>query len=594
MIIKFHNNFKANLEFAETPNEPSLPTYKVAGFFSGVGGIERAFAQAGWNVVWSNEIDAHAVTTLLANVEHQVVHDDIYNIEAEDIPEIDALVGGFPCQAFSIAGEQRGFQDERGVVFFRLIRIIACKLPRVICLENVSNLQTHDKGRTYEIISTSLRKLGYKLHTLILNSTEYGNIPQNRKRIYICGFLQQRDWQNFISPQPQRLRAHVSDFVDFEQQVADKYYYTPEKHSYYPELARGVTQIGKIYQWRRKYVRENKMGVCPTLTANMGVGGNNVPIIRTPHGIRKLTPRECFRLQGFTDDFILPNIADSHLYKQAGNSVVIPVVRAVAQAILEAVRKTDRESNFDSTVTLNIPSLNDMYIQMMEQDINLLQPFEDGVQGNSAQNLRLRQRAWDWSSLQQLRAHAHTIQELFCNLPSLQQLAIQQSTMLKESQVTLPDLTHATQTINDSMQRVRRLVTSYSNACDAALFAFKRSDIEEAIQELTEKCLTNPQWLQPEDSLTTQLIEQQLKLACQQYEKLEKNMQQIMFLLHSTSQQLRRLEQQSVQLVHELENYLQHTDAEENEVSLEQLPYNTTSNVTRETLDIVERKTKDK
>lgn len=348
-------------------NHDAEPQYKVAGFFSGVGGIERAFAQAGWNVVWSNEIDRYAVKTLRANVDHQVVERDIYKVDAEEVPDIDAIVGGFPCQAFSIAGEQRGFDDERGVVFFRLVHMIKAKQPRVLCLENVSNLQTHDKGRTYAAIKDALEELGYKLHALILNSTEYGNVPQNRKRIYICGFRDERDWRNFVPPQPLRLTTSISELIDFNQEVAEKYYYTPAKHAYYPELEQGVSEMGKVYQWRRKYVRANKSNVCPTLTANMGVGGNNVPIIRTAHGIRKLTPRECFRLQGFANDFVLRNLADSHLYKQAGNSVVIPVVRAVAQALLEAMRRTDRMPTAAPEVAPVLPSLQDMYTQVMEQ-----------------------------------------------------------------------------------------------------------------------------------------------------------------------------------------------------------------------------------
>lgn len=315
---------------------------KVAGFFAGVGGIELGFNKAGFETVWSNEIDPKAAITFNENHANELVVGDINNLNIDQIPDADIIVGGFPCQAFSIAGYRKGFEDERGEVFFRLAKIIKEKKPRVIFVENVKNLVSHDKGNTYNVIKETLEEFGYKLRTQVLNASEYGNLPQNRERIYIIGFLNNDDYKNFKGIEPIPLTRRIADIVDTEKKVEDKYYYTKEKCSFYDELKENMTNTDTLYQWRRVYVRENKSNLCPTLTANMGTGGHNVPIVLTKHGIRKLTPRECFMFQGFPEDFILPaDLAQSHLYKQAGNSVAIPVVERLAAEIKNAVKKTD-------------------------------------------------------------------------------------------------------------------------------------------------------------------------------------------------------------------------------------------------------------
>jgi len=163
---------------------------------------------------------------------------------------------------------------------------------------------------------------------------EYGDRPQNRERIYIVGFKDEKHYNNFKFPKKINLKIKVTDLL--EKKVANKYYYNDKP--LYEKIKNDVTKIGKVYQWRRKYVRENKKGVCPTLTANMGTGGHNVPIIKDKKGVRKLTPRECASLQGFPKNYKIPtNIADSALYKQFGNSVSVTVVEAVAKSIMEAI-----------------------------------------------------------------------------------------------------------------------------------------------------------------------------------------------------------------------------------------------------------------
>lgn len=316
---------------------------KVAGFFAGVGGIELGFEQAGYKIIWSNEIDKNAAKTFSLNHNNKLVVDDINNISADAVPDVDVIVGGFPCQAFSVAGYRRGFEDERGEIFFQLARIIKGKLPRVIFIENVKNLLTHDKGKTFNIIKATLEDYGYSLKVQVLNASEYGNIPQNRERIYIVGFKNSEDFNNFKDVEKIELTTKISDIVDYNKKVDDRYYYD-ERYKFFDTIKYRINNKDSIYQWRRVYVRENKSGLCPTLTANMGTGGHNVPLVLTKFGVRKLTPKECFKFQGFPDDFKLPSdMAISHLYKQAGNSVVVPVIKSMADAILKAIEKTDKK-----------------------------------------------------------------------------------------------------------------------------------------------------------------------------------------------------------------------------------------------------------
>lgn len=315
--------------------------YKTIGFFSGVGGIETGFKNSGFDVIWANEFDSKAQETYKLNHQEFLNEQDIHQLEEKDIPQTDVVLAGFPCQAFSVAGYRKGFEDDRGNLFFEVIRLIKNQKPRVLFFENVKNLVSHDKGNTFKVILETLHAHGYYVKHKVLNSSEYGNIPQNRERIYITAFKFEEDYEGFDFPDPVRLETRIKDIVDFAEKKEDKYYYSEKKNKFYPELEQKIVSQDSIYQWRRKYVRENKSGVCPTLTANMGTGGHNVPLVLADAGIRKLTPKECFLFQGYPSNFKLPDIADSHLYKQAGNSVVIPVIERIAENIMSALKKTD-------------------------------------------------------------------------------------------------------------------------------------------------------------------------------------------------------------------------------------------------------------
>lgn len=316
----------------------------VVGLFSGVGGIELGFQNAGFNVIWSNEIDEKAAITYKENHHHKLVVGDIEEIPSEVVPDHNILLAGFPCQAFSVAGYRKGFADERGNVFFQVARLLRDKRPEIVFLENVKNLVGHDGGNTFRVILETLETFGYHVKHKVLNGMEYGNVPQNRERIYIVGFQDKKIYEKFSFPDPIPLTKKLKDVIDYESKVDDKYYYTKEKYKFYPELEKSMKNPDTLYQWRRVYVRENKSNVSPTLTANMGTGGHNVPLVLTDHGIRKLTPKECFMLQGFPENFVLPELANSHLYKQAGNSVVVPVIERIAKNIKVAIKETTRET----------------------------------------------------------------------------------------------------------------------------------------------------------------------------------------------------------------------------------------------------------
>lgn len=314
----------------------------IGSFFAGVGGIDLGFEQTGkYKVVYANEVDPYPATTYNANFKTQVDVKDIHQVNGKDIPNFDVMIGGFPCQAFSVAGLKQGFDDKqgRGTLFFELVRILQEKkqlnaMPQIVFFENVKNLVKHDHGKTFKVILSYLKKLGYHVKYQVLNASQYGNIPQNRERIYIVGFQDKAMVDKFEFPQSIPLTNTLKQYIEFYKQVASKYYYTADNFSHYDDLVQKVNSQDTIYQWRRVYVRANKAGLCPTLTANMGTGGHNVPLIKTDYGIRKLTPRECFNLQGFPANFVLPvKLSNTRLYKQAGNSVTVPVIRRIAANI---------------------------------------------------------------------------------------------------------------------------------------------------------------------------------------------------------------------------------------------------------------------
>lgn len=327
-------------------NTHDLSAYNCASFFAGIGGIDKGFEDAGFRIVYANEFDPYSVKTYENNFNLKVDCRDIREVQASEIPEFQVMLAGFPCQAFSVAGYRQGFNDEkgRGTLFFELVRIFKEKKPEVIFLENVKNLVSHDNGNTFKVILQELQDAGYNVKFQVMNAMEYGNIPQNRERIYIVAFRNKEWYKNFNFPAPVKLETKLTQVINFLDKVDDLYYYTKGKYKgdIYEKLEEAMKNDNySVYQWRRKYVRKNKKGVVPTLTANQGEGGHNVCLIKTRFGIRKMTPRECFSVQGFSEDFVLPkDVSDTRLYKQAGNSVCVSVIQRIAEKIKEVIEHT--------------------------------------------------------------------------------------------------------------------------------------------------------------------------------------------------------------------------------------------------------------
>jgi DNA (cytosine-5)-methyltransferase 1 len=313
-------------------------TFRFIDLFAWVWGFHKALSSLGWECVFSSEIDNNARKTYEVNYkdhnpklfEDWNFNGDITLQDAKKIPDHDILCAWFPCQAFSIAGYQKWFEDDRGTLFFDIVRILKEKKTPIIFLENVKNLASHAEWETLRLMLEMLKKEWYYIKYQIMNTMEYGWIPQNRERIYIVWFRDKKKYDKFVFPEKVDLDINFKEIL--EEKVDDKYYYNGKP--LYERIKDDVIRKDRVYQWRRKYVRENKSWVFPTLTANMGTGGHNVPIIMDNKWIRKITPKEAFRIQGYPKDFILPNLSDSALYKQAGNSVSVPVIKRVAENIL--------------------------------------------------------------------------------------------------------------------------------------------------------------------------------------------------------------------------------------------------------------------
>lgn len=313
---------------------------KLVDLFAGTGAFTYVFDNTNaFETIFANDMLDSSEEIFNLNNKHNIklTKKNLIDINDIEIPNHDILTGGFPCQPFSIAGQQKGFEDERSNVFWKILSILKTHNPNIVILENVKNLQSHDNGNTFKIIKENLEKLGYYIKYQVLNTCKITNVPQNRERIYIVCFKDINTYNKFEFDFPQIENKNITEFL--EPNILDKYYYT-NKSSIYDELNKTIIKhinTNTIYQYRRYYVRENKNNVCPTLTANMGTGGHNVPLILDNKGIRKLTPRECFNLQGFPSDYKLPSISDAKLYSLSGNAVSVPVIKLIAEKIASII-----------------------------------------------------------------------------------------------------------------------------------------------------------------------------------------------------------------------------------------------------------------
>lgn len=308
---------------------------RVCSLFSGIGGIDLGFAQAGFDIVWANEIDKSAAATYKHNLEaNAIVVGNIKNINVRDIPDFDVLAAGFPCQSFSTAGSQRGFDDSRGNLFFQVVKVVEAKKPKVIFLENVENLIEHDDGKSFLTVYNALAPLGYSFKYKVLEPCEYGNVPQKRARVFIVGFSDDELCSRFSFPEPIPLTQNLESLFDRSVRHSDCYYYT-EANEHYNGLKNLVTRKDCVYRIYDFGISKKSYNICPTLTAYMeACNHERVPIILDDYGIRRLTPYECLKLQGFPSDFKFPKGTTMRkAYKQVGNSVCVPVIRRIAEQI---------------------------------------------------------------------------------------------------------------------------------------------------------------------------------------------------------------------------------------------------------------------
>lgn len=309
----------------------------VGSLFSGMGGIDLGFMQSGFDVSWSVELDRSACDTLNFNFNHKIYQEDVRKIS--NLSYVDVVTSGFPCQPYSITGKRQGFSDPRSNLFFETIRLIQQVKPKMFLLENVSGLLTLEDGSIFKTMLDKIESIDYKYLYVCLNSKDYSNIPQNRNRLYVVGYkldlIDKLDY-NDVFPQKIKLTNTIQDILEpsFIQQNS-KYYYT-KSSMHHSVLYNNIQEKNTIYQYRRSYVRKNMNGLCPTLTGNMGTGGNNVPLVLDEFGIRKITPKECLRFQGFPENFKFPNnISNTQCYKQIGNSVTVPVLKNIADKLLK-------------------------------------------------------------------------------------------------------------------------------------------------------------------------------------------------------------------------------------------------------------------
>lgn len=301
--------------------------------FCGIGGFRQALESVGGTCVFSSDINKNARLTYEANY-REVPAGDITKIAAEDIPPFDVLCGGFPCQSFSIAGCQRGlYGDPRGQMIFEIIRIAEYHQPEILFLENVDNLARHDGGNTLRVILELLEGIGYDVHYKVLSASDYG-CATIRKRIYFVCFREDLNIQ-FEFPEPFESDIAIEDFLDLE---VDGHYYidSPDIVFYKPEITERVRDtyrmgyIGNIGQGRRIY---STLGLAPTFvcTSRGPAGGTEAYCINGR--VRKLTPNECRRIMGFPEDFVFP-VAEARAYEQIGNTVAVPVLKAIAREIV--------------------------------------------------------------------------------------------------------------------------------------------------------------------------------------------------------------------------------------------------------------------
>lgn len=326
----------------------------VGCLFSGMGGFASGLVKAGFAIRWASDNDKFACMTFRHRFPGvTLIEKDVQKLSvfSDELAEVDVLAGGFPCQSFSQAGSRRGFEDPRGQIFFEIPRLLEEfdpeRRPRLVVLENVPYL-LYGAGRSwFDEVRRALRRAGYWFREdscWTVNVKDATDLPQDRERLFMVAASRQHFTYNpFFPPTPaNKPRRQLDEFVDRTRKGgADAY--LPKENRYYKMIERKMASgesMANLYQLRRSYVREKQEGLCPTLTANMGVGGHNVPFLRDAWGIRKLSVPEVARFQGFeTGEVLFPEIPESEQYRLLGNAVCVHLADLVGQVCTEILSK---------------------------------------------------------------------------------------------------------------------------------------------------------------------------------------------------------------------------------------------------------------
>lgn len=339
--------FKFDVPFPPT----TKPKFKFIDLFAGIGGIRLAYQNLGGKCVFSSEWNNFAKKTYEANF-GEVPFGDITQISEKSIPDHDILLGGFPCQPFSIAGvskknalgRKHGFLDEtQGTLFFDIARIIEHKKPKAFMLENVKNLVSHDKGNTFKVIKNTLEELGYSIHYQVLNGKHF--VPQNRERILIVGFRKDifNEKENFKFPKLPEENFAIREIL--EDEIDSKYTLSDKLWNYLQEYAKKHKAKGNGFGFGMTDLN----GISRTLSARYYKDGSEILIPQDGINPRRLTPRECARLQGFPDSYIIP-VSDNQAYKQFGNSVTVPLIQAVGKQLVKSLLAINEPAKSEKAV----------------------------------------------------------------------------------------------------------------------------------------------------------------------------------------------------------------------------------------------------
>ena len=320
------------------------PKFTCGALFAGIGGFCLGFEEAKFATRWAVELDEFAVKTYGANLEHVRLIErtiEAVSVAGDNLEPVDVLHAGFPCQSFSQAGERKGFDDPRGRLFFEIIRLIGefgTKRPKVLVLENAPFLRWGEGGAWFLELERAIRKAGYwfgPANCAELTTNELTELPQQRTRLYMVALSKdvfrsgRFEFPNELHKAPKDMRR----WIDFDGAVP-QHYYLPSDNRYFEMISKSVTDRECLYQLRKYEVRAKERGVCPTLTANMGLGGHNVPFIMNCKGLRKLTEHECLALQGFPQGFHFPeDVPRAKRYVQVGNAVSVPIVTLIADRV---------------------------------------------------------------------------------------------------------------------------------------------------------------------------------------------------------------------------------------------------------------------